>query len=87
MGKKRPKNLLLDDEALRRAEGYCAGRGTTLSRLVEDYLMALAEPRSPEIKSPIVRRLLGAASRDPVEPDAYRDYLRRTYEASERRSH
>jgi hypothetical protein len=54
---KGPKNLLLDDEALRRGEEYCEKHGTTLSRLVEDFLMALPPRRSePERATRPIRR-------------------------------
>jgi hypothetical protein len=73
---KRPKNLLLDDVALDIAEDYCARVGTTLSRVVEDYLRSLANPERV-VTSPIVKRLVGAAIMGSGEPgfDTYRDYL------------
>jgi hypothetical protein len=73
---KRPKNLLLDDEALSRAESYCREHGTTLSRLVNDFFLALPDmdERDP-FKSPIVERLMYASAYGPFEGDTYRDYL------------
>jgi hypothetical protein len=82
MAGKRAKNLLLDIRALNRGEEYCTAHGTTLSRLVEDFLLALPESsawsRPSEIKSPIVRRLKGATNSGAFHgPDAYGDYLYR----------
>jgi hypothetical protein len=73
---KRPKNLLLDDGALDRAESYCKEHGTTLSRLVNDFLSALPvmSDRDP-FKSPIVERLLYASHYGQFEGDRYRDYI------------
>ena len=78
MGSRRAKNLLLDAEALNRAEAYCRHQQTNLSRLVEDFLLALPGPydhESQQAKSPIVRRLDGAANMGPFEADPYRDFL------------
>jgi hypothetical protein len=84
MGRRRAKNLLLDEEAVRWAEGYCEQHRTTLSRVVETYLITLPQYVYVEVKSPIVQRLVGAASGNPLEPGAYRDYLGETYRARER---
>jgi hypothetical protein len=78
MSAKRAKNLLLDVDALNRAESYCQEHGMTLSRLVEDFLLALPNAwSSEEARSPIVRRLRSAVVAVPLDPDAYGDYLYR----------
>ena len=72
---RRPKNLLLDAEALGIGEGYCELHRTTLSRLVEDYLRALP-PRWPfQARSPIVQRLRAAIAFAEPSSDTYRDYV------------
>jgi len=78
---KRAKNLLLDADALNRAESYCQEHGMTLSRLVNDFLLALPDTyeRDP-FKSPIVERLIYASAFGPFEGDTYRDYLYRRRE-------
>jgi hypothetical protein len=78
MGRRRAKNLLLDEAAVERGEAYCVGCGTTLSRLVEDFLTALPDGRESEVKSPIVRALAGVAALDP-KPEAYRRYVADKY--------
>ena len=73
--RRRPKNLLLDAESLAIGSEYCERHGTTLSRLVEDYLRALAIPRGGDARSPIVRRLRGIVSFGNWKSDTYRDYV------------
>jgi hypothetical protein len=75
VGRRRPKNLLLDIEALRRGENYCERHGTMLSRLVEDFLMALPEDRSSQPMSPIVQRIVDSVDYARSRTDAYRDFL------------
>jgi ribosomal protein L14 len=63
-GGKRARNLRLDAEALRRAEAYSRKHGTTVSRLVEDYLLALTREQrleDKEVLSPVARELRGIA--------------------------
>lgn len=78
---KRAKNLLLDDDAVGRAESYCREHDTSVSRLVNDFLSALPtmSERDP-FKSPIVKRLLYASHFGQFEGDTYRDYLYRRRE-------
>jgi hypothetical protein len=78
MGQRRAKNLLLSKEALNGAEDYARHHGTTLSRLVEDFLLTLPTMSwggRESIRSPIVRQLGGAANYGPMTTDDYRDYL------------
>ena len=74
---RRPKNLLLDAEALGNGAEYCERHGTTLSRLVEDFLRSLWIPWEAEATSPIVQRLRGAARMGAAEAerDTYRDFV------------
>jgi hypothetical protein len=80
MGRRRAKNLLLDEGAVERGEAYCVGHGATLSRLVEDFLWTLpaGRLRETEVKSPVVRALHGVAALDP-KPEAYGRYLEDKY--------
>ncbi|MCC6929046.1 MAG: hypothetical protein IT359_08670 [Gemmatimonadaceae bacterium] len=72
---KKPRNLTLDDEAMSRGEQYSRQHGTSVSRLVGDFLRALPlEPRRRSL-SPAVRRLLGVAAGGDAERDAYRAHL------------
>lgn len=83
------KNLFLEPEVIQRGAAYGAQHGTTLSRLVSDFLLRLPldEPALP--LSPAVQRLIGAAL--PKETQAgdatgvgqqdYHDYLAAKYGA------
>jgi hypothetical protein len=75
MGRRRPKNLLLDIAALNRGEEYCEQHGTTLSRLVEDFLFALPSGWASKATSPIVQRIADSADYGRSRTDAYREYL------------
>jgi len=55
------KNLFLDPEAVARGAAYGRRHGTTLSRLVSDFLRELPLETPPRAVSPAVQRLLGAA--------------------------
>lgn len=74
---KRPKNLLLDDDALSRAEAYCKQHDTTLSLLVSDFLRWLPPPlyTASGRGSPVVARLVGAARKQRLITDTYQEFL------------
>lgn len=55
------KNLFLDPAAIARGAAYGRRHGTTLSRLVSDFLRELPLETPPRAVSPAVQRLLGAA--------------------------
>jgi hypothetical protein len=73
--------LSVDEEIVQRAKRYAAKRGTSVSRLVETYLDALA--RSPTLKDqdlpPITRRLRGILKGAKYSRADYIDYLDRKY--------
>jgi hypothetical protein len=76
MGRKRAKNLLLDAQVLNAAEAYCAHHGTSLSRLVEDFLERLPPLYGDdEPNYAIVERLRGAAVNARMRSDDYRDVV------------
>lgn len=75
-----PKNLSLDREAIRRGERYGRLHGTTLSRLVGDFLRSLPLEAAASLElSPVVRRLRGVAAGGRTDLKAYRDHLHRKY--------
>ncbi len=76
---KRPRNLTLDDEAMARGERYSRKHGTSISRLVGDFLRSLPLEPSPGALSPVVRRLLGVAAGEVVDEATYRSHLVRKY--------
>lgn len=81
------KNLLLDEDAVAAGERYSAAHGTTLSRLVSDFLRRLPPAAGggapPDIKSPAVRRLYGIAARSDIDERDYHEYLYRKYVGGE----
>ena len=76
---KRPKNLLLDGEALALGEAYAGYHGTTLSRLVEDFLRSLPSVTQPryQIRTAIVGELWGRAVMSEKDAAQQRDFLER----------
>jgi hypothetical protein len=54
---KRPKNLLLDPDAVARGERYSRRHGISLSRLVGDFLRSLPLDAERSTLTPAVRRL------------------------------
>jgi hypothetical protein len=79
--RRRPKNLLLDPDAVARGERYSRRNGTNLSRLVGDFLRALPLTASDEALTPAVRRLWGVARDTNTDRETYRDHLVRKYGA------
>ena len=79
MGRKRPKNLLLDANTVAEAERYARNHGTTLSRIVEDHLRTLPglDQATYDVKSPIVAELYGRAVTTAKDAEQQRDFLRR----------
>ena len=76
---KKPRNLTLDDEAMSRGQRYSQKHGTSISRLVGDFLRALPLEPSRRPLSPSVRRLLGVAVDAEVDRDTYRSHLLRKH--------
>jgi hypothetical protein len=69
--------LSVDEKVVRGAKRYAAGRGTSVSRLVERYLDLLSRPFDMADAPPVLRRLRGVARDVPV--DAHRKHLARKY--------
>ena len=69
------KNLSLDSEAVKAGEQYSRRKGTTMSRIVSDFLLRLS--LTPGTHEPAVRRLRGIA-RGGDRTD-YRNYLEKKY--------
>jgi hypothetical protein len=76
---KRPKNLLLDPDAVARGERYSERYGTNLSRLVGDFLRALPLDTPTTSLSPAVQRLWGVAAGSDEGRDSYREHLYKKY--------
>jgi hypothetical protein len=76
---KKPKNLSLEPDALARGKRYSQLHGTTLSRLVSDFLRSLPLGGARQSLSPAVRRLRGVAADAKLDHAAYREHLRGKY--------
>ena len=72
--------LSIDGAVVERAKAYAARQGTSVSRLVENYLGLLAGATAPdEDLPPITRRLKGILKGARVSRDDHRRYLERRY--------
>jgi hypothetical protein len=76
---KRPKNLLLDPDAVARGERYSRRHGTNLSRLVGDFLRSLPLNDEPSELAPAVKRLWGVASGGNAARETHHQRLWRKY--------
>ena len=76
---KRPKNLLLDPDAVARGERFSRRHGTNLSRLVGDFLRALPLGAEESALSPAVKRLWGITKGNDVSREEYRQHLSKKY--------
>jgi hypothetical protein len=65
-------------ELLEEAERYAIANGTSLTRLVSDFLRQLVAAREPLADTPLVRRLSGTLSRE-VSKEDYKAYLEQKY--------
>ena len=73
--------LSVEQGVVKRAKRYAAGRGTSVSRLVERYLDLVSRP-APEAEvdpTPVLKRLRSELKRASVEVADYRRYLERKY--------
>lgn len=79
---KRSFNIYLDEASIARAERYSEKHGTSVSKLVDDFLSRL--PATDEevggSVTPTVQRLLGVA-RGGVDREDYREHLLEKYGA------
>ena len=73
---KKKLTLRMNQDAIERAKAYAAERGTSVSKLVEQFFDVLGrEESTEEIKiSPFVESLRGIADPD-VSEDDYRDHF------------
>lgn len=78
---KRSFNMYLDEASIARAERYSEKHGTSVSKLVDDFLAHLpgeGEEGLPRRLTPTVERLLGVAEGE-IDRDDYRDHLLEKY--------
>ncbi len=59
--------LTVDPRVIAGAKRYAADAGTSVSRLVEDYLAAIVAQPTPAVGSPVLERLRGSLRGADVE--------------------
>ena len=69
--------LSVDERVVKQAKRYARKRGTSVSRLVEDYLDLVSGRSGGAEAPPVLRRLRGALKG--VGEEDYRRYVRRKY--------
>jgi hypothetical protein len=70
--------LSVDDRIVSRAKRYAKLQGVSISRMVEAYLEAIADPSSPEARdTPVLRSLQGSLKKANV--GEYRKHLTAKY--------
>lgn len=73
--------LSVDEKVVERAKRYAAKQGTSVSRLVENYLHALSRP--PAVVDgelpPNLKRLRGILKGEKYDREEYIEYLERKY--------
>jgi hypothetical protein len=70
--------LSVDEQVVRRAKRYAARRGTSVSRMVEQYLRLVTKPPRSTMEDPPVLKMLRGAGKG-VDGEAYRRHLVRRY--------
>lgn len=73
--------LSVEDAVVRRAKRYAATRGTSVSRLVEQYLDLVSRPAASHQAelTPLLRRLRAELKGLSVDADDYHRHLERKY--------
>jgi hypothetical protein len=70
--------LSVDDQVVARAKRYAKRQGVSVSKMVEAYLAAVAEPPSPDVRdAPVLRSLRGSLKKANLED--YRKYVTAKY--------
>jgi len=73
--------LSVDERVVSAAKRYAALRGTSVSRLVEEYLaLASRQPDDQEEMPPILARLRGVLKGSRLDERDYRRHLKRKYQ-------
>lgn len=69
--------LSVDEKVVKRAKRFAEKRGTSVSRLVEQFLDLLDRPSKPEEDTPVLRQLRGILKKG--EREDYRRHLVEKY--------
>ncbi len=71
--------LKLEKEVIEKAKFFAKSQHTSLSRLIENYLMTITSEEDPESITPLVKSLSGIIDLPEDEKDDYSDYLTKKY--------
>jgi hypothetical protein len=71
--------LKLEKEVIEKAKFYAKSQHTSLSRLIENYLMTITSEEDQESITPLVKSLSGIIDLPEDEKDDYSDYLTKKY--------
>jgi hypothetical protein len=73
--------LKLDSAIIEMAKKYAAEKGTSISRIVQDYFEALINPDRSEEITPLVKKMTGIAKvpEDLDTKKSYREYINKKY--------
>ena len=66
--------LSVDDIVVIRAKQYAKQRGVSVSKVVEDYLSAVADPVAPS-GTPVLDSVRGILKKADIDIDDYREHL------------
>jgi hypothetical protein len=71
--------LKLEKEVIEKAKFYAKSQHTSLSRLIENYLMTITSEEDQESITPLVKSLSGIIDLREDQKDDYSDYLTKKY--------
>jgi len=71
--------LSVDEKVVKVAKRYAAKRGTSVSRLVEEYLAVLSRKPGADDDAPILARVHGLLKGSRLDERDYRKHLREKY--------
>jgi hypothetical protein len=71
--------LKLEKEVIEKAKFYAKSQHTSLSRLIENYLMTITSEEDQESITPLVKSLSGIIDLPEDEKEDYSDYLTKKY--------
>ena len=71
--------LKLEKEVIEKAKFFAKSQHTSLSRLIENYLMTITSEEDQESITPLVKSLSGIIDLPEDEKDDYSDYLTKKY--------
>lgn len=71
--------LSVDAEVVEAAKRYAANQGTSVSKLVEDFLATVSRAPAAEAPPPVLARLRGSLKGIDLDVERHRDHLAEKY--------